>query len=79
MGEDDDPGVSLPVALIRMFMTLALNLSKQRMLLQAAWQSKLNKLRSPNRWLSVSTHVDAVIASLLNNLWVPTGPFEWTD
>ena len=80
LGEDKDPGVALPQALLKTYLKLVLSMPKHMMFIKIAWHRKLEMLRTyENRWAHVCTHLDAVIATLLDNLWEPMQPLEWHD
>ena len=68
LGEYKDPGITMSAALLKTYLHLVLATPKQHMHLRLAWEKKLPKMRDPNHWAMVASHLDAVIATLVDNL-----------
>ena len=79
-GRFSDPRVTLPLQLFEMWLDILGREPQLVHTLGRAWELAVARLkRAKTRWLAVRSHLEAVVASLLDLGWEPLGPFHWRD
>ncbi len=77
IGQHADPEMAIPTQLFHSYLELIPVLKKQGMALEQIWRAKFYKLRGKYRWQSVTSMIDAIIATLFDLGWRPHWPWKW--